>query len=214
MILKCQKHECRWRRRKEARPEEILEAALELFAEKGFSSVRMTDVAKQAGISKGTLYLYFDSKEAIFLELVKTVITPMVDEAENGIKQFEGTATELLQQFVQRWWSKVWYSHLSAIPKLVFSEAGNFPEIGQYYTENVVKRFRGLFENIIQQGITNNEFRDCDVRTASRLLMAPVIQANIWKHALAPYDSELDPETYIQLHLEIFLSGLKKEKHS
>lgn len=211
MILKCSQHECRWRRRKEARPEEILEAALELFAEKGFSSTRMVDVAKRAGISKGTLYLYFDSKEKIFQELVTTFISPMVDEAELAISQFEGSASELLREFVAGWWANIWYSPLSAIPKLIFSEAGNFPDLAKFYTETIYKRVRKILENIIQQGIDNNEFKNYDVDSAARLIMAPIIQANIWKHSLRPYDDELNDEAYIELHIQLFLNGLKKE---
>lgn len=211
MILKCSQNECRWRRRKEARPEEILEAALELFAEKGFSSTRMVDVAKKAGISKGTLYLYFDSKEKIFQELVTTFISPMVDEAELAISQFEGSASELLGEFVAGWWANIWYSPLSAIPKLIFSEAGNFPDMAKFYTDTIYKRVKKIFENIIQQGIDNNEFKKCDVDSAARLIMAPVIQANIWKHSLRPYDDELKDQTYIELHIQLFLNGLKKE---
>jgi len=209
MILKCPKHECRWRRRKDARPEEILDAALDLFTEKGYSSTRMIDIAKKAGISKGTLYLYFDSKEIVFEELVKTILSPMVDEAETAISQFQGSSTELIQEFVAGWWANIWHSKLSGIPKLIFSEAGNFPDMATFYTDTIVKRVRGLFEKIIQQGITDKEFKECDVKTAARLLMAPVIQATIWKHSLRPYDDELDDKKYIELHLEIFLRGLK-----
>jgi len=210
MILKCSKHECRWRRRKDARPEEILDAALDLFTEKGFNSTRMIDIAIKAGISKGTLYLYFDSKETVFEELVKTILSPMVDEAEAAISQFQGSSTELIQEFVAGWWGNIWHSKLSGIPKLIFSEAGNFPNMATFYTDTIVKRVRGLFERIIQQGINDKEFRDCDVRTAARLLMAPVIQATIWKHSLRPYDDELNDQKYIEMHLQIFLRGLKQ----
>lgn len=207
--MKCPIEQCRWKRRKEARPEEILDAALDLFTDKGFSSTRMVDIAKKAGVSKGTLYLYFDSKELIFQEMVKTMITPMVDEAEVVIKQFEGTSSMLLEMIVTRWWTNVWHSKLTAIPKLIFSEAGNFPEMAEFYVEVIVKRVRGLFEQIIQQGIDNKEFIECDNRSAARLLMAPVIQAHIWKHSLRQYDDALDEKTYIKLHLNLFLSGLK-----
>lgn len=210
MKIQCPLEQCRWKRRKEARPEEILDAALDLFTEKGFSSTRMVDIAKKAGISKGTLYLYFESKEIIFQELLRTMISPMVDEAEDAIKAFQGSSSELLETMVASWWDNIWNSKLSSIPKLIVSEAGNFPEMAEFYVETIVKRARGLFEAIIQQGIDNNEFKTCDNRAAARLLMAPVIQANIWKHSLKPYDNELDDQAYIKLHLELFLSGLKK----
>ena len=208
MKIQCPLEQCRWKRRKEARPEEILDAALDLFTEKGFSSTRMVDIAKKAGISKGTLYLYFDSKEIIFKELLTTMITPMVDEAELTIQQFEGCASELLRTMVKSWWSNIWHSKLSPIPKLIVSEAGNFPEMAEFYVDTIMKRARGLFESIIQNGIESGEFRNCDNRAAARLLMSPVIQANIWKHSLSKYDDPLDEQSYINLHLDIFLSGL------
>lgn len=169
----------------------------------------MVDIAKKAGVSKGTLYLYFDSKELIFQEMVKTMITPMVDEAEVVIKQFEGSSSMLLEMIVTRWWTNVWQSKLTAIPKLIFSEAGNFPDMAEFYVDVIVKRVRGLFEQIIQQGIDNKEFIECDSKTAARLLMAPVIHAHIWKHSLKQYDDSLDEQTYIKLHMNLFLSGLK-----
>ena len=210
MKMQCPIEQCRWKRRKEARPEEILDAALDLFTEKGFTSTRMVDIAKKASISKGTLYLYFESKEIIFVELLKTMISPMVDEAEVAIQQFQGSSSELLETMVTNWWTNIWHSKLSAIPKLIASEAGNFPEMAEFYVNTIVKRARGLFEKIIQQGIDKNEFKSCDNRAAARLLMAPVIQANIWKHSLSAFDDGLDEQAYIKLHLNIFLSGLKK----
>lgn len=213
MILNCQqhKHECRWRRRKEARPDEILDAALRLFTEKGFSSTRMIDIARSAGISKGTLYLYFESKEQIFKELVQTVLSPMVDEAENALKQFKGGTEQLIREFVAGWWQNMWHSQIAAIPKLMISEAGNFPELAEFYTDIIVKRVRLLFKSMIEQGIHNNEFKPCNTDEAARLLMAPVIHATIWKHSLKQFDDDMNDQAYIELHLEIFLSGIKKE---
>lgn len=210
MKIQCPLDQCRWKRRKEARPDEILDAALELFTEKGFNATRMVDIAKKANVSKGTLYLYFKSKEIIFQELVRTMITPMVEEAEHLVEQFDGTASQLLEHMILDWWNNICHSTASSIPKLIISEAGTFPEMAQYYVDTVVKRARGLFEHIIQQGIDQNEFKDCDPKAATRLLMAPLLQANIWMHSLRPYDEELNEQTYIKLHLEIFFSGLRK----
>ncbi|HEC13044.1 MAG TPA: TetR/AcrR family transcriptional regulator [Acidiferrobacteraceae bacterium] len=201
---------CRWRRRKEARPEEIVEAALALFVEKGFSATRMAEVAKQAGISKGTLYLYFDSKEKIFHAVIQHFITPMIDEVETLVKNYQGSTEALIKQLVHGWWGSIWNTPLSGIPKLVISEAGNFPDMARFYMENVVKRVRSLLEQIIQTGVQRGEFRDVDIPTVTRLLMAPIIQINIWAHSLRPYDDPQDGDTYINLHIDLFLQGLKK----
>ncbi|NOZ09605.1 MAG: TetR/AcrR family transcriptional regulator [Gammaproteobacteria bacterium] len=205
----CKQH-CRWRRRKEARPEEIVEAALGLFVDKGFSATRIAEVAKRAGVSKGTLYLYFDSKEKIFQAVIQNMITPMIEEVEVMVKSYDGDTETLLKKIVRGWWDSVWDTPLSGISKLIVSEAGNFPDMARFYMENVVKRVRYLLEQIIQSGVQNGEFRDVDVPTVTRLLMAPVIQAYIWANSLRPYDDPQDGDTYINLHLDLFLQGLKK----
>jgi AcrR family transcriptional regulator len=205
----CSDHPCRWRRRKEARPEEIVEAALELFVEKGFSATRMDEVARKAGISKGTLYLYFDSKESIFHAVVQNIISPMIDEVEIVVSRHKGPAAELLKELMRGWWQTTQDSPLAAVPKLMISEAGNFPEMARFYIDNVFKRVRNLLEQVIRTGINSGEFRHVQVRTAARLLMAPVIQAHLWVHSFTPYDDPQDWESYMDLHLQLFMHGLK-----
>jgi len=201
---------CRWKRRKEARPEEILDAALQLFTEKGFSSTRMVDVAKAAGISKGTLYLYFDSKEAIFRDVVQQRITPQLDQVEAMVEAFEGTQEDLLRQLISGWWMSIACTSLSAIPKIIVAESGNFPELAKYFTENVVVRSRNLFSKVISRGMINGEFNLYESETVARLVVAPLVQATIWMHSLKPYDDESGTQGYLQLHTEFILNSLLK----
>ncbi|HEY9052668.1 MAG TPA: TetR/AcrR family transcriptional regulator [Gammaproteobacteria bacterium] len=203
---------CRWRRRKEARPEEILYAALELFAEKGYAATRMNDVAKQAGISKGTLYLYFNNKEAIFHSVVQEMITPKLKQVEELVKLHEGTAEELLRQLIMHWWENIAESQLSSIPKLIISESGNFPELAEFFVNTVVKRARKLFVDVIRKGIKQKEFADHNPNTLARLVMAPMIQMVIWKHSLKPFDDAQNTREYIELHIELIIKALKKQK--
>ena len=202
---------CRWKRRKDARPEEILDAALELFTEKGFSSTRMVDVAKAAGISKGTLYLYFDSKEAIFKGVVQQRITPHIDSFTEIVENFEGSNAELLRTMIKGWWVGIVCTPLSAIPKIIISESGNFPELAEYFTKNVVARSRGLFSKVIARGMTCGEFEEYDAETVARLVVAPLIQAAIWMHSLKPYDDDMGAQGYLQLHTEFILNNLLKK---
>lgn len=199
---------CRWRRRKEARPEEIIEAALALFAEKGFSATRLDDVAKRAGISKGTLYLYFDSKEAIFRSVVETLIGPKLQEVENLVDDFQGNNESLLRQLIHGWWHNVGASSLSAIPKLIVSESGNFPELAEYFVKHVIKRWRKVFVRILERGMAAGEFRECNAQMTARLLLAPLVQTAIWKHSLHTWDVMGDVPTYLDLHLDIFFHGI------
>ena len=149
---------CRWKRRKEARPEEILDAALKLFTEKGFSSTRMVDVAKAAGISKGTLYLYFDSKESIFRDVVQQRITPQIDRFAQIVDEFDGSNADLLRNMINGWWIGIACTSLSAIPKIMVSQSGNFPELAEYFTRTVVTRSRNLFSKVISRGMISGEF--------------------------------------------------------
>lgn len=201
---------CRWKRRKEARPEEILDAALQLFTEKGFSATRMVDVARAAGISKGTLYLYFENKEAIFRDVVQQRITPQIDEVESLVEDFQGSQAELLRHLINRWWLGFACTPLSAIPKIIISESGNFPELAEYFTHNVVTRSRNLFSKVISRGMINGEFRLYEAETVARLVVAPLVQATIWMHSLKPYDDDSGTQNFLQLHTEFILNNLVK----
>jgi len=202
----------RWHRRKDARPEEILEAALSLFTEKGFASTRMNDVAKLAGISKGTLYLYFESKEAIFHAVIQEMVTPKIAQVEQLVEQHEGSNAELLKLLILNWWKEVARTKLSAIPKLMISECGNFPELGEFFVNTVVKRARAIFASVIRQGVEQNEFVRQDPETLARLVMAPMIQGAIWSHSLKQFDDDQDMEQYIALHVQLIEKSLVKHK--
>jgi len=201
----------RWKRRKESRPEEILDAALQQFTEKGFSATRMIDVAKAAGISKGTLYLYFPNKEAIFQEVVHQRITPQLDAVESRVEEFEGSQSDLLKQLIEGWWMGVACSSLSAIPKIITAESGNFPELAEYFTHNVVTRSRHLFSKVIRRGMASGEFKEYDAEAVARLVVAPLVQATIWMHSLKPYDDEEGTQSYLQLHTEFILNALRND---
>ncbi len=205
---------CRWKRRKEARPEEILDAALTLFTEKGFSSTRMIDVAKAAGISKGTLYLYFDSKETIFRDVVQQRITPQIDQVAELVDSFEGSQAELLKNMINAWWMGIACTPLSAIPKIMVSESGNFPELAEYFTKTVVTRSRDLFSKVISRGMISGEFELYEAETVARLVIAPLVQATIWMHSLKPYDDDTGTQNYVQLHTEFILNSLLKTNRS
>src|SRR5204862_1200115 len=109
----------RWRRRKDARPEEIVSAALEVFADRGFAATTLEDVAKRAGVTKGTIYLYFDSKEALFKALIRETIVPVIAQGEALAQSFTGSARELLERLVREYWRLVGETSLAGIPKLM-----------------------------------------------------------------------------------------------
>lgn len=147
------------RRRKEARPSELTAAALALFVEKGFAATRLDDVAARAGVSKGTLYLYFNSKEALFKSVIEQGILPALSEGEAMLAQHQGSAAELVRDLLLGWWQLVGSTELGGIPKLMVSEAANFPELAHYYHDQVIVRGRRLLLEALQRGLASGEFR-------------------------------------------------------
>jgi AcrR family transcriptional regulator len=203
------KTEPRWERRKESRPAELMEAALDLFAEKGYAATRLDDVAQRAGVSKGTLYLYFDSKENLFKAVVRQGLVPALVEAEKLVDEFEGPAADLFRQIVLGWWQLIGDSRLSAIPKIMIAEARNFPEIADFYYEEVIERGTRLFVRALDRGVATGEFRGVDVHYATRVLSSPLVMLAVWKHSLGCCEREqADPQVFLQTYLDIALRGL------
>src|SRR5690348_705946 len=204
----------RWKRRKEARPAEIVAAGLELFVERGFAATRLFEVARRAGVTKGTLYLYFESKDALFKAVVRETIVPAIAEGERLAKAHQGPAADLLRQLLGDWWRGMNREGLSGIPKLVMAEAGNFPELARFYSEEVVKRGHQLVGSILKRGVARGEFRSLDVPMTVKLAFAPLIHATNWRHSFALCIREgFDPERYLASHLDIFLRGISRDSH-
>src|SRR6059036_4112917 len=130
----------RWRRRKDARPEEIISAALEVFADRGFAATKLEDVARRAGVTKGTIYLYFANKEALFKALIRETIVQVIAQGEALAQSFTGSARELLERLVREYWRLVGETSLAGIPKLMMAEAATFPELTRFYYDEVVAR--------------------------------------------------------------------------
>jgi len=200
-------------RRKEARPAELMAAALDLFVERGYAATKLDDVAAKAGVSKGTLYLYFDSKEALFKAVIEQGIVPMLDEGEVLIQQHQVDARSLLQMLLLRWWQLLGETSLGGIPKLMIAEAGNFPEVANYYYDNVIVRGRDLLRQALQRGAASGEFRKLDIESTIDVIMAPVIMLVVWRYSLAPCGcGKQDPEQYMQTYLDLLMNGLMNKE--
>jgi len=199
----------RWQRRSSERPREILDAALELFVEKGFTATRLDDIAKCAGVSKGSLYRYFDNKEAIFKATIRENIVPQIEEAETYIEEFSGSASELLSILLQRWWQNIGETKLCGLPKLIISEVGNFPELARFYNDEVITRGRMLLTQVYQLGFDRGEFKAYDPDSLARLIMAPLLFGAIWKSTIMRYEPfPMNEEQYLNDHIKLVLSGL------
>lgn len=198
------------RRRKEARPAELTHAALDLFVEKGYAATRLEDVAARAGVSKGTLYLYFESKEALFKAVVREGLLPALAEGESLVAGFHGPSDALLSQVVSGMWRQIGTQRVGGIPKLVFAEANNFPEIASFYYEEVILRGTALIRSVVVRGIARGEFRPVDVDAAIHVLIAPVLMRMIWLHSMdVCATAGVGSEAYFAEYFAIMLRGLQ-----
>jgi len=201
----------RWRRRKDARPEEIISAALEVFADSGFAATKLEDVARRAGVTKGTIYLYFENKEALFKALIRQTIVPVLAQGEELAKSFTGSARELFERLVREYWRLVGETSLVGIPKLMMAEANNFPELARFYYEEVVTRGHRLMAGVLERGIRAGEFRPVNVAVATKLAMAPVMHAVIARKAFSACMPEgFDVGKYLDTHIDLYLHGISK----
>ena len=207
----CSKVQAKRARRKEARPGELLAAALELFVEKGYAATRSEEVAHRAGVSKGTLFLYFASKEELFKAVVRENLAGRFPEWEAEFDAYTGSTPEMLRYAMQMWWQRVGATPASGITKLMMSEASNFPELAAFYQKEVIEPGRQLVRRILQRGVDRGEFRPLDMDHAVYLVLAPMIFLMSWKHSFGACNGNtapLDPGQYLELQVQALLYGL------
>lgn len=200
-------------RRKQARPGELLDAALALFVEKGFAATRVEEVAARAGVSKGTLFLYFPSKEELFKAVVRENIAGRLDEWNQELGEFQGSSAELVRYGLHSWWERIGMTPASGITKLIMSEARNFPEIAAFYEQEVIEPGDRLLRRVLQRGVDSGEFRPLDLDLAVYSLIAPMIFLLMWKHSLGmclPADQQLDPVAFLDSQVDLLLDGMRR----
>ena len=198
-------------RRKEARPGELLDAALDLFVEKGYAATRSEEVAARAGVSKGTLFLYFPSKEELFKAVVRENLSGRFSEWNEEFETFEGSTPDMVRYCMRVWWERIGATRASGITKLMISEARNFPDLAAFYQQEVIRPSNALIRRILQRGIDRGEFRPLDLDYAVFSIIAPMVFLIMMKHSLGacePQDYPLDPERYVACQAETLLAGL------
>lgn len=198
-------------RRKEARPGELLDAALDLFVEKGFSATRADEVAARAGVSKGTLFLYFQSKEDLFKAVVRENIANKFPTWQEEFLTFEGSSADMLRYALTSWWERIGKTRASGITKLVMSEAQNFPEIAAFYQEEVIQPGNAMIRRILERGVQAGEFREMDLEQAVHIIVAPMIFLMMWKHSMGACAASakiVDPEQFIHMQVDVLLHGM------
>ncbi len=206
-------------RRKNARPGELLAAALELFVEKGYAATRVEEVAARAGGSKGPLFLYFASKEELFKAVVRENIAGRFAEWQLELDSFEGDSAALLRRCYSAWWERIGSTQAAGISKLMCSEARNFPALARVYEQVVMQPGVALVRGILERGIARGEIRPLDLDTGVYLVLSPMMFLTFWQNSMAaclPAPAGLagtgrpfSPEAYLEAQLENLLRGLR-----
>lgn len=169
----------KWRRCPADRPEQIIKAALEVFGECGLANARLQDIAERAGVSKGTIYLYFPNKEELFREMIRQTAVAAIERAEQA--DVPGTPTNQLLAFMRGYWAFVRSPAFITIYRLVLGELHQFPDLARFYAHEVVARGQKLMAGIISRGIDAGEFREIDPMVAARMLVAIIVMNGIWR---------------------------------
>lgn len=198
-------------RRKTERPDELLGAALTLFVERGFAATRMEDVAQRAGVSKGTVYLYWSGKEDLLRAVITRFLGSHLDAGEALVNQHQGTVVELLRTAYADWWAQLLRSPASGVIKLMLAEARNFPEVAQFYQQEVANRGQGIIRRMLERGVSRGEFHLSDLDSAVFSLLAPMVMLCVHQHALNvcwPACSLENVPELMRAHIELLLQGL------
>lgn len=200
----------RHRRRKQARPQELLDAALALFVEKGFAATRIEEVAQRAGVSKGTLYLYYPGKEELLKAVFRAHLSERIAEGAVRAQGHGGSARALLEGPLVDWWVQLYDSPASGVFKLAVMEARNFPEIAQMYAAEIEQPATALLGGIIQRGMAQGEFRALDIENTVHSLVLPLVMACLHRHSVGACAAPqgLDGHAFIRHHIHLVLHGL------
>jgi len=200
------------RRQKEARPQQLLDAALTLFVEKGFAATRAEEVAQLAGVSKGTLYLYYPSKEELLKAVISEHLSSRIAAGAIAADKHRGPVDELLREVFSRWWLEVFDSPTSGVFKLIITEVRNFPDLAEFYHREVLQPGKDLIAGIVQRGIDSGEFEACNVKDVVQSLNMPMVMLCLHKHSLGAcnaYQEDFDPHAFIRSHINLVLRGLR-----
>ncbi|MBE7416198.1 MAG: TetR/AcrR family transcriptional regulator [Ideonella sp.] len=201
------------RRLKEARPQQLLDAALELFVEKGFAATRAEEVAQRAGVSKGTLYLYYPSKEELLKAVIREHLSSRIAAGAAQADQYRGSVADLLREVFGRWWLEVYDNPTSGVFKLIITEGRNFPEIAEFYIAEVIRPGEELIAQIVQRGIDRGEFESLDVPSVVHSLLLPLVMLCLHKHSLgacSDHDADFDAHRYVHRHIDLIVNGLRR----
>ncbi len=199
--------EPRYRRRPEDRPQEITDAALEAFAEKGYAATRVEEVAKRAGVSKGLLYLYFKTKEELFKAVIRSLVMPRIDRLSAAIDASGLSAEAFLRGPFLDFVKSLPGSPIAVVIRLMIAEGPRHPDLVQFYWDNVVSRGLTAIEALLERGVASGEFRRTRVNEFPHLLIMPVVFSVIFK--LLFEKQSLDTDKLIEGQVDLLIAHMK-----
>jgi len=202
----------KFRRRKADRPAEIVQAALSVFAEKGFAAAKLDDIAREAGVSKGAIYLYFETKEDIFRAVVGQAIAPNVGMIRAMAAAHPGPLADLLRNVTAHVAGVVAHTPLGGVLKMVVGEARNFPEIARVWHDELVSQALGAVTEAIAAAQARGEVKPGDPRMYGLQLISPLLVAVLWRETFVPVGAEpFDLPALMKQHIDTLLCGMLTE---
>ncbi|WP_375688545.1 TetR/AcrR family transcriptional regulator [Pseudooceanicola sp. LIPI14-2-Ac024] len=202
----------KFRRRAEARPDEVLDAALALFTEQGYARTTVDQVARRAGFSKGTVYLYFSSKEAILEGLVRRAVEPIAEASFDRMADYRGDPRPLLATFVQTVAQTLSSGDYRTVPLIILREAPAAPGIAALFRNAVLDRALPAMIGLLEQGVAGGHIRAVDPELTARSVIGPVMVHLLLSEVfdIRP-DGGMEMERLVENHLSILFAGLEPE---
>ncbi|WP_458097981.1 TetR/AcrR family transcriptional regulator [Roseomonas sp. WA12] len=197
-------------RRKDARPGEIIDAAMDVFAEKGFAAAKLDEVASRAGVAKGTLYRYFETKDDLFRAVARRAIASNLEAMQVGAEAFEGSLAEFVPVLLARFASTLGDSRLPAIARMVISESRSFPDLARIWHDDVASKALALLSGIIARGQKRGEIREGDPQLHAFSIIGPMMMGMLFREIFGEAGGDLpDMSRLAELHAETVLRGLR-----
>jgi len=196
------------RRRKAERPHEILEAAFLEFSRNGYAVTTLDQIAERAGVTKGTIYVYFESKEHLFISMVRELMKATLDTVQDMFDRHDGSTADLLRaQFSFIYQHIVEDRRRREVVRMLSSEASRFPELADRYYEEIQRPCVDMLKQAIQRGMDRGEIRRSAVTDCPLVIIAPIALVDVW---MMMFDERhpLDMKSYFNAHLELVLNGL------
>lgn len=203
----------KFRRRKDARPAEIVEAALAVFAEKGFAGARLDEIAARAGVSKGAIYLYFATKEEVFRAVVDLAVAPNLGAVRGMIAGHPGPFADLARGFAGMLGGVAQNTSLGGVVKMVIGEARNFPALARVWHDELVVHLVAALAGAIAAAQDRGEVRPGDPRAYALQLISPLLMAVLWRETFVPVGAQpFDIPAVLAQHVETMLRGMTPEE--